>query len=200
MSVVDLALAFPTVRLICRRTASAGERRLRDVQPLVIDDGCDVRLRRGDHADPVRVALLEWLPVARAELAVYENGRSADTTVLSVASLVRPPTIWSTGEAVAAARLLERECPIERGQFAWLVRHAHARLRSAHLARVRESVARIAGQLPVDGLSRASATVASGCVMIESDDDACASVATIQLARYSLSEVVARAAGALRLP
>ena len=155
------------------------ERRLRDVSPLVVDGGCDVRLRGSDHTEDVRVALLEWLPIAWTELVVYESGLFRDDPARSLALLVRPPTIWSIREAVIATRLHCRAGRFEPEQFAALVRHAGSRLGSVHLARLRDVAARIGRQVPVEGLPCASATVVAGCAAISSDDEARASIAAM---------------------
>jgi hypothetical protein len=176
------------------------ERRLRDVRALVSDDGCDVLLRGAPRADLERLAMLEWLPLSPAELAQHGWGGAGESSSSYLASLVRPPTVWPLEEAIAAARLLECVGPLERVPFAWLVGHARGRVDGVHLAGVRRRAARIAGQLPLADLPRASAEAAAGCSLISVDDEACGSVAAIALARYSLSEVVAREAYVLHLP
>jgi hypothetical protein len=176
----------------CPPTSRRGERRLQSVTPFVVDDGCDVRLRGGRRADVVRVALLEWLPLARADLAVYESGLSSEVPESALASLVRPPTIWTTAEALLAARLVGRAVGLEQGRFAALREHAFTRLGAAELIRLRGVAERFARQLPVEGLPRASATLATGCAAVASDDETCAAVAATQLARYATSAFVAR--------
>ncbi len=148
----------------------------------------------------VRVALLEWLPLSSAELARYGPGRIEEPVLSCLAALVRPPTIWPLEEAIAAARLLGRGGPLERVPFAWLAEHARGRVDRVHLTRVRRRGARIATQLPLAELPRASVAVELACALIEADDEACASVAALALARYSLSQVVAREAEVLHLP
>jgi hypothetical protein len=113
------------------------ERRLRTLAPLVVDDGCDVRVRGGVQ-DAVRVALLEWLPLTAGELHVLaaelENERPAD----ALAAIVRPPTIWKTCEALAV--------------------DSRARVDDAHLGRLRAAAARLEQQLHVAGLEAAVAS------------------------------------------
>jgi len=171
--------------------ARRGERRLRTIAPLVVDDGCDVRLRGGHHADGVRVALLEWLPLTRGELAAIEGGRALDAPQ-ALAVLVRPATIWATVEAVVAARLVDGESMTRRERHDTLVAYAFTQVGEEHRDRVRHSAARFARQLPLEGLPDASAMLAAGCEAVASDDDACSAVAATQLARYALSAFVAR--------
>ena len=144
------------------------------------------------HAEAVRVALLDWLPLSPADLAVYEGGLFRETPARSLTLLVRPPTIWSIDEAVIAARRFRRGSRFEPEQFGALVRHAHGRLGRTHLDRLREVSARIEKQVPAAGLPEASAVVAAGCAVLAVDDEACASVAAVQLARYAFSARAAR--------
>ena len=146
------------------------ERRLQRVAPLVVDDGCDVRLRGGVH-DAVRVALLEWLPLTPSELRVVEREGGCVPPTFALAALVRPPTIWTIEEALAAAR---------------------TQLDDEVLRRLRGSAARLAWQLPVTAFPVARAAAARGCDAVAADDDLCASVAFALLARYAASALVAR--------
>lgn len=173
-------------------TSWRGERRLRSVTPFVVDDGCDVRLRGGRRADVVRVALLEWLPLARADLAAYESGRWCEAPEWAFAALVRPPTIWTTVEAFVAARLVGGVAGLEQRRFAALCEHAYTRVGDVELTRLRGVAGRFARQLPVEGLPRASATLVTGCAAVARDDETCAAVAATQLARYAMSAFVAR--------
>ncbi len=198
MSIAELPA--PLAHSPSRGADDRRERRLRSARPLVGDGGCDVCLRGGPHADLVRVALLEWLPLSPAELAPHALGGGEELSTSCLASLVRPPTVWPLGEAVAAARLLGREEPLERMPLTWLVGHARGRVDAAHLTRVRRRAARIAMQLPLAGPPWASAAVESACALVEADDEECATTAAHALARYALSRVVAREAEVLCLP
>ena len=166
------------------------------VGALVTDGGCEVSTGGVAVTGALRLALLRWLPLARSELGVYEGGLFRDAPARALTLLVRPPTIWPAGEAVAE----ERACPpgprFEPERFEALERHARGRVRSAHLARLRAAVARIEPQLPVAGLPVASAIVAAGCAVLAADDAWCAAIAARQLARYATSRAVrAGAAG-----
>ena len=110
------------------------ERRLRTLEPLVVDDGCDVRVRGGVQ-DAVRVALLEWLPPTARELRAVESGLEDDRPARALAAIVRPPTIWTTSEAFAAASI--------------------AHVDDEHLGRLRATAARLERQLLVAGLQTA---------------------------------------------
>ena len=167
------------------------ERRLQSVIPLVVDDGCDVRLRGLRHADAVRVSLLEWLPLTRGDLLVYEGGLHRDTSADALAALVRPPTIWTTSEALLAARLVSVAPENEQRRHDALVEYAFMQLADVHLRRLRRIAARFAPQLPVHELPRASATIALGCAAVANDDETCAAAAATHLARYATSAFVA---------
>ncbi len=148
----------------------------------------------------MRVALLDWLPLSLAEFAQDDEGHDEKPAAFRLAALVRPPTIWSLDDAADAALLFGRERPLERVPFAWLVAYALSRVEETHLRRVRARVARIVGELARPELAAAVSSVAHGCALIEHDGEACAAAAALALARYALSEVVAREAPALHLP
>ena len=134
-----------------------------------------------------RAALLEWLPLSRTDLAVFEGGLFADDPAGALALLVRPPTIWSFEDAVVVDGLFPRRERFEPERFDAIASLAGRCVGDDHLARVRRAVARIERQLPVDGLPCASATVAAGCAVIAADDDRCTELAAQQLARYASS-------------
>ena len=157
---------------------------------LVGDGGCDVRLGRGRVETRERAALLEWLPLTDRELAVYDGGLFEDAPTHAIALLVRPPTIWGLDEAIDAERLFPRGTRFAPARFAAIERHGFRRIRAEHLARLRRSVARIAAQLPADGLPVASATVAAGCALVAADDARARAVVARQLARYASSALV----------
>ena len=144
------------------------ERRLRTLAPLVVDDGCDVRVRGGVE-DAVRVALLEWLPLTTGELRAATARLPCDLPVHALATVVRPPTIWTTEEALAPT----------------------ARVRDEHLERLRGAAERLVRQLPAGGSPEVSSAIARGCVAVAADDDACAEAARAVLARYAASGFVA---------
>lgn len=129
--------------------------------------------------DAVRVALLEWLPLTTSELRTVEAGLPCAAPAHALATLVRPPTIWTIDEALASpSRTPDDE----------------------HLGRVRGAAARLRWQLPVSGLPDLSAAVAHGCAAVTADDDACAEVARVLLTRYAASALVAERRRRLRLP
>ena len=91
--------------------------------------------------------------------------------VHALAAVVRPPTIWTTEEALAAtARVL---------------------LGDEHRRRLCGAAKRLGRQLPVAGFPEASAAIARGCAAVAADDDAVAAVARAVLARYAASAFVA---------
>jgi hypothetical protein len=117
------------------------------------------------------VALLEWLPLGASELRAVGAGLEGDRPACALAAIVRPPTIWTTSEALAAASMTH-------------VGHEH-------LARLRATAARLEQQLLVAGFAAASAAVARACAALAADDDAGAAVARTVLARYAASAFVA---------
>lgn len=162
-----------------------------DLQPLVTDEGCDIRVGGVRAGGAVRTALLEWLPLTSSDLAVYEGGLFQRDPAGAVTLLVRPPTVWSLDEAALAERLFPRGSGFEPGRFAALERYAHLRVGSGHLRRLRDGARRIEQQLPFEALPAASAVVTAGCASVAADDDRCAAIAARQLARYATSALVA---------
>ncbi len=158
--------------------------------PLICDEGCDVRIAAGGE---VRESLLEWLPLSRVDLAAYEGGLFAADPAGALTLLLRPPTIWSLEDAVAVDGMFPRTDRFDPARFDAILQLARRCVRSEHLARVRRAVAKIERQLPVEGLPRASAIAAAGCVVVATDEDRCAALAAQQLARFASSAFVARA-------
>jgi hypothetical protein len=161
---------------------------------MIADGGCDVVIGGAVVTGAVRMALLEWLPLSRDDLAVYEGGLFRDVPANALTLLVRPPTIWSIDEAVVAGRLFPGGPRFEPGRFDALERYACGCLGTEHLARLRDAVAKIEMQLPLEGLPVASATVAAGCAVIADDHDWCEAITARQLVRYATSARVARKA------
>ena len=174
-----------------RRSVLEGWHAYRDHGPrLVGDSGCDIRLGRTGVDGAERVALLAWLPLTERELAVYEGGLFEDAPAHAVALLVRPPTIWSLAEAVAAEQRFPRGRRFTSRRFAAIERHAYGWIRTEHLIRLRQALDRIAAQLPAAGLPIASATVGAGCTLIAEDESRARAVVARQLARYASSALV----------
>ncbi len=171
------------------------ERRLRDVRPLVVDSGCDLRRDMGCRDERVRGALLDWLPLSPAEVRPHADDCEEQPSLIDLGTLVRPPTIWPLEEAAGAARMFGRE----RAPFAWLVAHARSRVEDVHLLRVRGRAAWIARQVSAGEVLPAASAFSAWCALIDHDEEACAAVAAVALARYALSEVVAREAPLLHL-
>jgi hypothetical protein len=163
---------------------------------LIADSGCDVLVDGTVVTGAVRTAILEWLPLSRTDLAVYEGGLFRRAPANALTLLVRPPTIWSIEEAVIADGLFPGGPRFDPSGFDALERYARGRLGTEHLARLRDAVRKIGKQLPVEGLPLASGTVAAGCAVIAADDEWSAAIAARQLARYATSARVAREARA----
>jgi hypothetical protein len=162
---------------------------------LITDESCDVRIGDTVVTGAVRVALLDWVSLSGNDLAVYETGIFREAPAKALALLVRPPTIWSIGEALIADLIFPRGPRFEPARFDALERHAFGYLRSGHLARLRRAAARVEMQLPVERFPVASSTVAAGCAVVARDDEWCAVIAARQLARYASSAVIGRGAG-----
>ena len=193
MSTMQLERHSPPASTHPGRPGSSDRRVLGRGAPLVVDEGCDVRIGGRVAGPALRQALLAWLPLTTAELEVYEGGLFADEPANAVALLVRPPMVWSLDDAVATERAFPRSARFDPGRCAALEEHARIRVTSAHLRRLRESAGQIGRRLPCPGLPTASATVAAGCSAVAADDELCATVAARQLARYATSALVARA-------
>jgi len=129
----------------------------------------------------VVLALLEWLPLMPADIAFAGRDGSADP-VAALGDLLRPPTIWSPVEALAASGR----------DPASLERYAVERVTSLQISRLLRATSRIAAQLPLRGLPCESAIVASGCAAVEAGEAVCAEVAARQLVRYATSELIRR--------
>jgi hypothetical protein len=115
----------------------------------------------------------------------------ADDPVVSIALLLRPPTIWSLEDAVWARMLFRLGDPDTRERCEALEALALPRVGRLHLLRLREATRRIEGQLPVGGAPTASSTIAAGCAALAGDRDRRRAVVARQLARYAASGVVA---------
>ena len=165
------------------------------VGALVGESGCEVTIGGTPTTGALRLALLRWLPLAHGELAVYEGGLFRDAPARALTLLVRPPTIWPAGDAVTADRLFPGGPRFEPERFHALEQHALGRVRSTHLERLRDAVARIERQLPVAGFPVASSIVAAGCAVLAADDEWCTALAARQLARYAASCAVIHEAG-----
>ena len=126
--------------------------------------------------DPVWGTTWHRMP---ADIAFAGRDGSADP-VAALGDLLRPPTIWSPVEALAA-----------RGRDpASLERYAVERVTSLQISRLLRAAGRIAAQLPLRGLPCESAIVASGCAAVEAGEAVCAEVAARQLVRYATSELI----------
>lgn len=161
-----------------------GDRRREPPTPrrsLVVDHGCDVRLAHVRLEPDVVMALLEWLPLAHGDLAFLERG-APRAPVTALGAVLRPPTIWSPVEALAARSRVHDAPGLER--------YAARRVTPLHVKRLRRAVARIATQLPLAGLPRASAVVAAGCATLLADEIAGAEAAAEQLVRYATSDLI----------
>jgi hypothetical protein len=159
-------------RLADRRRETLGPQR-----SLVVDHGCDVRIGHWRLEPTAVLALLAWLPVGPGDLAPIEARAEELDALAALALVLRPPTIWTASEALGV-----------RGH-AFRARRIVTRL---HCRRLRRTAARIASQLPVPGLERASELVEEGCAIVVRDAEACADVAAAQLDRYATSDLIAR--------
>ena len=173
-----------------RRTAIL-ERWLRpdpgSAAPLIVDNGCDVRIGGTLAREPLRSALLRWLPCPTTDLAILEDGLFAAASANALALLLRPPTIWAPEEAATAGRLFPADRVFERERFAAIERYGRSRVDASHCSRVLEAAERIIATLPAAGFPRARSIVGAGCRLIANDADRCAAAAARQLARFATS-------------
>lgn len=158
--------------------------------PLVIDNGCDVRIGRNLATGRLRLALLRWLPFSATDIAVLDDGLFADAPADALALVVRPPTIWSLREAVRVARLVPHVPGRERVRFEALERHATLTVRPRHLESLRSAMRRIEAQLPLLDHPVASRTLTAGCEAIAAENWCCRAITARQLARYATSGYV----------
>jgi hypothetical protein len=172
-------------RIVVRWRAQVSKTRM----PLICDEGCDVRIVAGSA---LRDALLEWLPLSRVDLAVYEGGLFEADPASALALLLRPPTIWSLEDAVVVDGMFPRTERFDAAQFDAILQLARRCVQNEHRARVRRAAAKIEGRPPVVGLPRASAIVAAGCAVIATDDERCTELGALQLARFASSALVGR--------
>lgn len=155
--------------------------------PLVVDNGCDVRIGGTIAREPLRSALLRWLPCSTTDLALFEDGLFTEAPADALALLLRPPTIWAAEEAATAERRFPRGRAAERERFAAIERYGRSRVEVSHRSRLLEAVERIIATLPVAGFPLAHSIVVAGCRLVSDDPDRCAATAARQLARYATS-------------
>ncbi len=155
--------------------------------PLLVDNGCDVRIGGTLAREPLRSALLRWLPSPTTDLAILEDGLFAATPANALALLLRPPTIWAPEEAATAGRLFPGDRPFARERFAAIERYGRSRVDASHRSRVLEAAERIIATLPAAGFPQAHSIVVAGCRLIANDPDRCAAAAGRQLARFATS-------------
>jgi len=176
MSIAALEpLAAPAGRRLTDRRRGARLQR-----SLVVDHGCGVRAGHARLEPPTVLALLAWLPLTDADLVPVEADHDRLDPLGALALILRPPTIWSTLEALAV-----RECPPD-------LQRAGALVTSLHRRRLLRVAGRTEAQLPLPGLPRASELVAEGCAIVARDQAACADAAAAQLVRYATSDLIRR--------
>jgi hypothetical protein len=181
MSIAVLAPPDPVPACASGRRLADRRREPRSPQrSLVVDNGCDVRAGHARLEPGTVLALLSWLPLTDGDLVPVESERETLDPVAAVALVLRPPTIWSPLEALAA-----RGRPLDPSGLRELVTPLHIR-------RLRRAAARIAAQLPVSRLPQASVLVAEGCGVVARDPEACVDVAAAQLVRYVTSDLIRR--------
>ena len=168
---------------------------------LVADGGDETLIRRAVVAGAVRAAILDRMPLHRESLLLYESGLFSDLPANALSLLVPPPAIWSMDQAIVAGNAFPDGPRFDPERFDALEQYAGGCAADGERARLREAADRIERQLPVEGLPRASATVAAGCEVIATDADWCTAIAARLLALYACSPQVteeARAAAARR--
>ncbi len=189
-------------RLSCeerRLVAVAVRRRRLDGTPsLVVDEGCQVRIRGSLLEGAARSAGLAWLPLTAADLAPYEGGLFRAEPLQSLSLLLRPPTIWAEEEAAAVERRFPRARRFRPERFDVIERYALRLVGPSQRDAVKRGARRIAEQLPLPDVPAASAVVAAACEAVTRDDACCAAAAARQLARFASSDLAARVAARRR--
>lgn len=142
-------------------------------------------VERAAVAGAVRVTILELRPLPAAAFAPLEGGVFRQLPANALTLLVPPPAVWSMDEACAALLLLPRTVRFDPAWFDAVERHAEGCVGPEHVGRLRRAGDRLADQLPVAGMPRASTTVAEGIAVISSDDGWAAAIAARLLALYA---------------
>lgn len=170
-------------RLVDTWVAAYHDRWRRIVEP--VDD---VQLvERAVTAGAVRMLLLEHRPLPAALFALLEGGTFRHYPANALTLLVPPPAVWSMDEACAVLLLLPRPARFDPGWFDAVEGHAGGCVGPEHVERLRRAGSRIAAQLPVVGLPRATETVAAGIAEIDADEGWAGAIAARLLALYASS-------------
>jgi hypothetical protein len=137
------------------------------------------RLVRG----ALRVAIAERQAPPRAWLEPFEDGILQRSPLASLGTIFPPQLVWSLGEATAARvaaaprRRLDRMSAVEEVGYALVC--------FDHVTRTRTLTARLARELPIDDLPRASRFLADACADVERDVGAAQGAAVALLVAYA---------------
>ena len=146
--------------------------------------GDEALTERAVVASAVKCAVIERLPMHR-EMVEFIEAMPAPPAPCGVLVIALDASlVWERDDAIIIGRSVPRT---KDAMIFYTQAHALAdrRIETWHLERVRELADRIAAQLPVDGLARASRLLADGIAEIRSDDAAAAWVAGALLAGYA---------------
>lgn len=135
-------------------------------------------------ASAVRGAISERRPVARNLVVPLDDGTLQPSPCAAVALVLAPPLVWTRDDALLVARAASRTRDMGR-RFEEAMELADAQVADRHVERVQVLAARLARQLPVAQLPRASATLAEGCSRLAQDVALARAVACTLLAVYA---------------
>jgi hypothetical protein len=132
----------------------------------------------------VRGAISERRPVPRGLVTALEDGALSRSPCAALALVLAPPLVWTLDDAALVARAGggTRNAPF----FDVAEDLARERVQEWHVERVQWLADRLAGQLPVAGLPRASQILADACRRVGGDDATAGAVAAVLLAAYAL--------------
>jgi hypothetical protein len=135
----------------------------------------------------LRVAVDERSPTPHEIVALLENGQLRRSPFAALAFVIPPMFVWSRDEANAASAAASgRRKPAQQHKAIEDVAYALATF--DHLRRTRGLVARLAAELPFEGLPVASGTLAGPCREVEVDDGS-ARTATVALLIAYVEEI-----------
>lgn len=135
-------------------------------------------------ASAVRGAISERRPVPRGPVAMLEDGRLSGSPAAALALVLAPPLVWSRDDAILLCAAAADRSPQPFFDAAEELATEH--VDEWHAQRVQTLAERLAAQLPITGLSRASRTLMEGCRRVDADEAVAYGVAAVLLAAYAL--------------
>jgi hypothetical protein len=136
-------------------------------------------------AGTVRVTILDHRRLPAAAFAPLEGGTFRKLPANALTLLVPPQAVWSMDEACVTLRLLPRSDVFNPAWFEAVERHGEGCVGPEHVERLRRAGARLATQLPLHGMPRATATLREGIRVIDTDEGWAEAIAVRLLALYA---------------